>query len=266
VSLAGTTRAQEGRRPDAGRDLSVVKAKMSSLMDELIFLHDSLVEYKGAGRDKLLLQVRNAIGEGRLFTQLLEKEARPERIDKSYTALDEDLQGIVTAARALPEEERTLKRVAQRVRVASNQLSRSLGGREAPEGRGRGVVRQLDQLAVNSRELAQAVEEAVKRRPAARPALRDVQTFCQAVEQCHKELQSEFKPEQARREFARLDRAWGPVVEELNRWPLKENSYVLEKAHRVDQEYRALFNDLGMEGKRPGITFDRPEDRPSPRP
>lgn len=217
------------------------------------FQEDIAVEAPGA-KGKELYQLAGAvIDEAGHLQKTLQTNASQEHVQKHLAELDQDMRQLMDGVTALGPQARALRRSASRINYLEQQLYAALTPEADTSGeQGQQVlVRQIRLLATQAGEFNEAVQYAAQGNPDGHQLADDAGAFSEACEHFGKALEGNVNPEHLRRDFAKVNEAWGRTVADLQTFPPRRgNRAVFVRAQKVSAIYSNLFQQLKIEGER----------------
>jgi hypothetical protein len=231
--------------------VTVVRAETGYLVRAVERLQEAIVEELSGRKERTLYRRADEV-----LTLALEFEAAlrgaPTRAQLYawFTEFDGKMHELLEAVDGLGKEARGLRREAARVREADEELHFALSAGDTSAERVRQVMkRQARRLLSSARELERTAQYALLKMPGdVSPG--DFRKLVEAAALFEKSAEAGAAPEQLRKAFAELDRAWAKAVGVLKQVKPRENRYLLRSAAEVDRLHERLHRLLGLKGER----------------
>ena len=257
AGLIGTVVAHDPPTPPAQRPVNAAPGSAQELIDRLTsdladFQEDITAEVPGPkGRDLYKLAA-TVLDEATHLQNALPTKPSPEHVQKHMAELDQDLRHLLDGVAGLAPQVKVLQRSGARINALEQQLYAALAPPADPsDDKGQqGVVRQIHLLDVQAQDFNKAVQYVAQNNPDAHHLADDSGEFAESVEHFHKALEAGFNPEHLRRDFAKVNEAWGKTVADLQTFPRQGNRAVFVRANQVAAVYATLFQQLKVEGER----------------
>ena len=228
--------------------------KVSTLVESL---QDDIVEELAGDKEKALFRLADqALNELDLLDHALaDKTPTRELVYKQFDRADAKVAALVKGVSELSPKRTALARVAERLRVQSDDLHYMLSAEDGTAERRRQVLgRQAKSMKSAAKQFAVAADYAILDRPGRAPFLDAAKKFADQCEAFDKAAAS-GDLDVCKKEFSTLTDSWGQVVGGFLRLSPKEDYHIARQGFRLDEYHRRLFELLKIPGKRPALSM-----------
>jgi len=253
----------EGWSTDAGASgvskeyLTLVQGETRYLVRALERLQATIVQELDGHRERTLYRQADAALSLLVdFEAALKRGVSRAQLYARYAPFESRLSELLEAVEKLGKEGRAVQREASRVESEDEELHFALSAGDTSAERVQQVFkRQARRLVTAAKELEQTAQYALLKAPG-QVSPGDFRKLVEAAAHFQKSAEAGAKPEQLRKDFREVDRAWQRAIEVLKLVKARENLHLVRTAAQMDRVHERLYRLLGLKEKdRPRLTI-----------
>ncbi len=257
MSVSATAHGGERptERPVRRNELAPAREAVRELAREVEYLQEEIVADLSGQKERTLYRQADAVlASVTQVQQMLEAGAPRGQLSATFEPLDRKTHELLQAVQALAPQQRALRRAANRVGAAEEQLYYTLSEHDKSDARKREVLeRQTRALVTAAGQLERTADYTLGTVQGHGTLIADLKILVDAAERFQKGLAGRVGREQLRKDFGAVEKAWVRAIRSLRDLKPQENIHLLNSASRVDRLHERLFRLLGLEGKCPHL-------------
>jgi len=213
------------------------------MINALYYLQDTIVDYSLPEQQRGLYQQANGvINDLATYRKFLLTKAPREDLYFEYTKVEVKFRALMQVIDGLGPVDRPIKRSAEKVRAADNELHYALSAGDGTSSRIKQVLqRQSRALLAATQSLDRVVPFAAPDRKA---LVKDMKTLTQATKDFEKLATGKSDPAAVKAAFADVVKTWEPAAAALNKLPFEQTLHLMSQSVRVDNLQDRLFHLL----------------------